>query len=208
MATDPYIPGNSIKDLTNQRKVEKSYEKLPENMKAIGKKKKGRILSWILPEDIPDIQTYLRTVTDGIMRNIVVPYIQKALSDSFNTVIGINPANKPINRNGGGLLPKVSYNQQYGYSSPVTATNKKSYIMYQDIYLGSENACKEFKRMITDLFDDQGGYISVLQYMDIAGEETFPEQQNYGWTSLNGFGYRYTVDGWLVSMSYPVPINI
>ena len=207
MAIDSYVPGNSIKDLNKPKKVEKSYEKLPENMKAIGKKKKGRILSWILPEDIPDIQTYLRLVTDGIMRNTVVPYIQKALSDSFNTIIGMGPSNKSGSRMGGGLLPKVSYQQYGGYSNPTPATNKRSYIMYQDIYLNSEEACKQFKRMITDLFDDQGGYISVLQYMDIAGEDTFPEQRNYGWTSLNGFGYRYTVDGWLVTMSYPTPLD-
>ncbi len=209
MATEPYIPSNSIKDLTKPKKVENNYEKLPDTMKAIGKKKKSKLLSWILPDDIPDVKTYLRSQTDSIMKYIVWPYIQKALSDSFNAVIGINTANRQTGIKGGGILPKVSYNQysNNNFSNMPTSSNKKSYIMYQDIYLKTEEACKEFRRMIGDLFDSQGGVITVLQYMDIAGEETFPEQNNYGWTSLNGFNYRYTIDGYLVSMSYPISLD-
>ena len=92
-------------------------------------------------------------------------------------------------------VPKVSYE---------TKNNKP---IYDDIYLSSEESCKQFKTMISDLFDAQGGYITVLQYMNIAGKDTRPEQSNYGWTSLNGFNYRYTFDGWLVKMPWPVPLD-
>lgn len=203
------IPSNSINKnfgVGKQREKKTDYDVLPEDMRAI-KKKKSAFLSYILPEDVPDIKTYLNSQKDNLIRYIILPKVQQILMDSFATVIGMGNQVRRDNGNSG-QIARVSYNKQYNYQNiPTNVTQKRTPVIYQDIYLNSERACTEFKERVSGLFDDQGGFITVLQYMDIAREDTFPEQNNYGWTSMNGFKYRYTVDGWLVTMPYPQPLD-
>ena len=213
MAFPDNIPSNSISKNygENKRQEKKDYKVLGADMKA-REKKKGPLMKYILPEDVPDVSAYLKSQKDYLIRYILIPKIQQVLADSFLTIIGLGGQVKTDNR-GGGLLPKLSYNSngnQYNYQKIPQNTQQKKTVMYQDIYLPSEAACKEFKELVQGLFYDQDGFISVLQYMDIAGKGTFPEQNNYGWNSVSQieqFKYRYTVDGWLVTMPYPQPLD-
>lgn len=129
--------------------------------------------------------------------NAFIKSLENVIIDGLAVKLGLNPSSYK-RMPSSNIIPKVSYAEM--------AKNRKNIVLYKDIILSSEDRCKTFKEMVTALFNDQNGYITVLQYMNLAGEETFPTQNNYGWTSLNGFNYRWTIDGWLVSMPYPVPL--
>lgn len=207
------IPSNSINKNFGNGKQEppKEYRKLPDNMQA-KPKKKGYLLSMILPDDIPDVKTYLMSQRDSLIKYILLPKIQQILLESFSTIIGLGGQVKS-NNSGGGLIPKVSYNRNnYNYQSiPMNSPPKgRSYTLYQDILLPSEESCKEFKEIIRDIFYDQG-YVQVLQYMNSAGLQTYPDQANFGWTAvsqIDDMHWRYTVDGWLVIMPKPNPLDV
>ena len=197
----PHIPGNSISGMNEGIEKKEKIAPLPDSMKARSKPKKG-LTKYIVPEDVPDLKAYWDICKENIINTLIVPNVKNILINAFSIIVG----GDPIRKSGtpGEILPKVSYDKQYNSATrSVSSTSTRSYVMYEDLYFPSKESCLRFKDIIEGLFDEQGGYITVLQYMNHAGRPTHPEQQNFGWTSLADFEYKYTVDGWMVKMPYP-----
>ena len=91
--------------------------------------------------------------------------------------------------------PRVSYDSK-------TNTSRDN-ILYKDITFKTSNEADEFMELVKHLFDEQSGYITVLQYMNIAGKKTLPIQNIYGWLSLNGMQKCYENGKFVVKMPWP-----
>lgn len=127
------------------------------------------------------------------IRDIVL----NAIARKFDNIL--NPGDSQKYRVSYANIPKVSYEQ------------KSIKPIYNDVDFRSEKQCLEFMEAIRKLFDDQG-FVTVLQYMDQAGRDIRPEQNNYGWYSLAGMDYKRTrfypgCSRWEVKMPFPIPLN-
>lgn len=202
----PDIPGNSLSGLTTkQNSEEKTSYDAPEKVIKGYRKPKGKILKKFIPDDdIPDIETYLRIKLNDIFDTVILPNAKTLLVKSFAMLIGGDARNADIQSGGG--IPKVSYDKAWQGGTPVKSLpQKKSFVLYQDVYFKSKDELDEFRNVIEGIYNDQG-FITVLQFMNHAGFETYPEQSNYGWTSLSGMVFKYTIDGWMAKMPYPSPL--
>ncbi len=205
------IPNNSFRSTTQSKRVEKQdYSVMPEgttSVTASKEKRKGKLMSLILPEDIPDISTYIQKQGLSILQNIVWPKIREIMIDSFTTVLG----GKSSGRSSGSIqtISRVSYDQSYrssnNYSKP-TPRQVPPRPFYEDIGFDDPEIADDFMELVEDLFYDQG-YISVLQFYNIAKRPTTPEQSNYGWKSINGMKRVYSHGIYYIDMPYPTPLE-
>lgn len=215
----PDITSNSIKDLSTVKKRTDitDYAVMPSSTVSTTahKKEKGKgwLLNLILPEDVPDLMTYFKLKKDDMIKYVVWPKIQDILYESFGTLLGVNITRKSSSVPGS--ISRVSYDTKYqrvGSNSsrqlgePIKVTSPR-YSIYENIGFDSAEEADTFMSMVEDLFDDQNGYITVLQFYNIARRPTSPEQNNYGWLSLGGMKRMYSGGRYYIDMSWPVPLN-
>ena len=143
---------------------------------------------------------------------IGIGYVIKDRMEKPKTIIKAHPFRDAFARNlgrylgseiGDSIKPKITYDSKY----PL-----KKYTIYEDVWFKTSKECEEFKERVINIYDAQEGYITVLQYMNLAGEETHADQDNYGWYSLNSFSYVYEKSKhngkhWHVSMQWPMPLD-
>lgn len=213
----PEIPSNSYRNTAPalpKRAEVKEYNMMPTGTVSVTETlggKKGKLLSLILPEDVPDIWTYFRKQGLNILKYTVWPNIQDMLVQSFCTIIGVSAPRK----SSGSSIPTISrvsynYNGRYqngGGNLPRTSIDDRPTI-YENLGFETANEAEIFMDLVSDLFDEQNGYITVLQFYNIARRKTFPEQNNYGWLSLNAMKRKYQDGLYYVDMSYPVSLDI
>lgn len=215
MPLDDILESNSIKKTTEQT-PKKEYKKMPSTTTAMTAKEakeanKGWLLEWLIPDDL-DIESYLKRKAKEALRNVVGPRIRDMLIDSLGTVLGkggssSSPQTRTINR--------VSYESKYssvgsGYQKigePSRPQQSVRNSIYEDIGFDSPDEADDFMKAVEDLFDDQDGFITILQFYSIANRPTSDVQDNYGWLSLNAMKRVYDHGRYYVSMSNPVPLN-
>lgn len=209
MADIPEIAPNSYKSGAAKQKEVTNYQVMPTSANAISKKtkkKSKKILSLILPEDIPDLTTYIENQADDIVRYVIWPKIRDMLIDSFSSLLGGGVRRTNTLSSGG--ISRVSYDTKYRGAGILPRSNieaRRQYSLYENIGFNNPADADLFKQLVTELFDDQG-YIKVLQYYNIANRSTTPEQNNYGWYSLNGMRVYFEDGMYWVDMPWPVPI--
>lgn len=211
--TIPDIGSNSISGMTNKKREEKTdYTVMSTAASASSPKKekgKGWLLNLILPEDVPDIMTYLKMRKDDIIKYVIWPKIRDGLIESFTAILGASFNGKQSSQR---TISRVSYESKYQQvgstrsSEPMKMANPK-YSIYENLGFDSADEADEFMGLVEDLFDDQNGYITVLQFYNIARRQTSPEQSNYGWLSLSGMKRIYSAGRYYVDMPWPVPLN-
>lgn len=212
----PDIPSNSIRNSQPEQKKRvpaTNYAVMPETTKstAVKKKEKSKILSLILPEDVPDLTTYLKLRKDDIIKYIIFPSIRDTLLQSLSSLLGITITAKNTS-NAIRTINRVSYNyNQVGQNTQRSVnqmpTENTRYSLYQNIGFDSAEEADEFMGLVEDLFDDQGGWISVLQFYNIANRKTSPEQNNYGWLSIGAMKRIYSGGRYYIDMPWPVPLD-
>ena len=217
MANDiPEIRSNAVNSLNNSNNKQKEktdYQKMPSSTSSTARKKKDKPwpLNLILPEDVPDIWTYLKLKKDDIIQYVVWPKIQDILLDSFSTILGVNITKR---NSSPGTLQHVSYDQKYrnigsnisrSSGEPMRAMSPR-YSMYENIGFDTSDEADLMMHLVDDLFNDQG-YITVLQFYNIAQRPTSPEQNNYGWLSISSMKRIYSGGRYYVDMAWPIPLN-
>ena len=208
----PEVPNNSFRTTLQTKRTEiKDYSVLPtgtESVTASKEKRKGKLLSLILPEDIPDIETYLQQQGVTIFKSIILPKIRDILMDSFSSILGGGSRSTQSSINS---ISRVSYDSKYRNvgSNSVRNTSSRSIErpFYEDIGFSDPEIADQFMAMVEDLYTDQEGFITVAQFYNIANRSTTPEQSNYGWTSINGMKRVYSHGTYYIDMTYPVPLN-
>lgn len=207
----PQVESNSITSRT--RAVEEptaSYENPTKSVKAKGSKPtlKGRLLSYWLPEDFKDFRSFWDSQKDYVMRSIVVPNLKRVFVESLNGLLGTNISIRTPNSQS--RIDRYSYD--YSSSSNITRRpignqepRQKEARFYEDLIFDTKDDADFHKDLITDEFDRNGGSLSVLKFMELAGQPTMHTQAGIGWRSLNGYSCRYSAadDGWVVSMPWP-----
>ena len=212
MAEELYAPGNSIKSrVSPEQNVNHELPNKPTKVaKAKGTKKtlKGKLLSYCFPEDVHDVRSYLATQRDYVMQNIVVPNLKRIFVEAINGMLNTNFSIKnsaPQSRN----VDRYSYDYSSGSNITrklVGTQNQKSKpVFYEDLIFDTKDDADFHRDMITEEFNRNNGSLSVLKFMELAGQETSHTQADWGWFSLNGYKCEYSSseDGWVVSMPWP-----
>lgn len=198
------IESNSIeKNLESKKEVQEEVIQ----KKQIKSKPKTSFIERLLPlpEDTPTLLLYFNSKKGALLDQVFWPQVKKILIESVALLL--NTTVSRSNGQGGGI-PKVSYDS-YSSSGSVNRSRysdsavKRSFPMYYDVVFDTEKEVMEFKDLIEDCFNSENGKISVLQYMNYADQPTNPAQHNYGWTSMNGFDYHWSPQGYVVTMPKP-----
>ena len=114
--------------------------------------------------------------------------------DKFADMLGVKNNTSRVSYRHNDIFPRVRYDDRY--------------TLYKDAEFNSEFETDTFIKSIEKLFNDQGGYITALQYMGLAGNTTQTEQNHYGWTSLSGIRKEKRKKKWCVLMPFPKPLDI
>lgn len=207
------VPSNSYSRQlarTETTDVPKNVEGPPKEMLAKRTKPtfKGKILSHFLPEDFHDLKSYWMVQKDYIIDSIIVPNIKRVLAESINSILGTNITVKSPSSQS--RIDRTSvYDYSLGPSSSKRQTglgdSKRKVCFYENLIFDTKEAADFHKKLITEEFNNRQGSLSVLDFMEKAGQNTIPTQADWGWTSLNGYRCEYSAveDGWVVSMPWP-----
>ena len=212
MGTIPdIIESNSIKDL--KKAPLQNYEKMPERTvtKTKEESEKGWLLDLLIP-DYPNLESYIKAKFREAIKTVVGPKLRDIVINSIETVLGKTPsASSSTQRTG--TINRVSYdysnigpNTQKPSSQFKVASSARNSI-YEDISFDTNEEATEFMRIVREVFDDQGGYISILMFYNIARRATSSVQQNYGWLSLSSMRCEYMNNRYFIRMPDPVAIN-
>ena len=203
------IESNSIKNIKKQPL--QNYQKMPDKTvtKTKEESEKGWLLDLLIP-DYPNLESYMKAKFHEAIKNVVGPKIRDIIINSIETVLGKTPSSSSSSSSQTRTINRVSYDytnvgpQKQG--SQFRVTNPRSSI-YEDISFDSVEEANEFMRIVREVFDDQGGYISILTFYDIARRATSNVQNNYGWLSLSAMRCEYINNRYYIRMPDPVPIT-
>ena len=216
MAEIPEIGSNSIRNPSEKTREVKTDYNVMSSVTTVTSPKKERRKPWplnlILPQDVPDLLTYLSSRKDDIIQYVIWPKIRDAFLESLSSVLGASGTGK---QNTQRTINRVSYESKYSQVGSATqravtdpSRTSPRYSIYENIGFESADEADEFMSLVEELFEDQRGYISVLQFYNIAGRRTSPEQNNYGWLSLSGMKRIYNRGIYYVDMPWPVPLDL
>lgn len=201
------IESNSGK--TQQPKpIKKDYKKMPPKTTAkTAEENKSWLLEWLIG-DYPTVEDYLKAKFREAIKTVVGPKIRDIFFDSLGTLFGrSSPSPSSQSRS----VERVSYrypgvNSSYQKVEPTRTVDPRGSI-YEDISFDTVDDANKFMEIISELFDDQQGCVSVLQFYDIAQRSTTSVQNNYGWFSLAQMKCEYVNGRYYIRMPNPVALN-
>ena len=153
------------------------------------------------------MHSYWEVQKKYIIDSIIVPNIKRVIIESINSMLGTNISIR--NPSSQSRVDRYSYD--YNGGSPISKRplgnneQKRRVCFYEDLIFNTKDAADYHKKLIDEEFEKRGGSLSVLDFMTKAGQPTTPNQNDWGWFSLNGYrcDYSAAVDGWVVSMPWP-----
>lgn len=174
--------------------------------------KKG-ITSLILPEDVPDMQTYIRNTAADTVRKIIVPKIKELLLSTLASMLHLNgyySGSSTGSSISATSVPRVSYNN-------LPKSNIEASSFYEDIRFdplpgernsdGARERADSVMNYITDYMYENGKVTIDILY-DVAGlgKYVLPAHSHYGWTTLTRAKIVPSGSGYILQMPYPRPI--
>lgn len=191
---------NSHKSKENKANLE-SREKLEKVVSGTVKTKKKsgfrKFFSNVVSEDVTNIKSY-------IVRDIVIPSVKKALSDTIDMILYGDTRRNRSNAS------KISYRSFYdrGYDEPRTRMDSgtRSVYNFDDIILESRGEAEEVLSRLNDLMDTYG-IVCVADLYDLVGISCDYTANKYGWTNVRNATVERTRDGWMLRMPKAMPIK-
>ena len=147
---------------------------------------------------------------DKFIWEMLVPRLQSFLYDGWNDV-------GDVLFQGGGRSRQNGYHTSYdsmyrGANTSARRADENQYSYrgvynYQEVVYRQRSQAERLLRTLTDILA-RYGVITLLDYNEEVGNQTYPSQVNYGWISLNTARIDRTYDGgWVLVMPRPVEID-
>lgn len=191
-------PNNSFKarDKDKSPPVEKHVEKIiTGNAKSIKKGGLRKFVGMFISDEIDDVPGYL-------LRNIILPAIRRAISDSVD--IALNGENGK-RRIGGSSI--VSEYRGGNNSSSRTRYDIQNLYEIDDIILDTYGDCEAVLDEMGELIKSYG-MVSILDLYDLLGTtSTRHTDSKYGWTSLRTAKIVPARGGFMLKLPRVVPLN-
>lgn len=154
-----------------------------------------------ISEDIENVKSY-------IFMDIFVPAIKKAISDIFSNGIDMllyGDSGKSRKRTPADRVSYRSYDRAYDRRD-YNATRPRTRYSYDEIILDNRG---EAQAVLDGMYEvlDMYGRVRVADFYDLVGVTGNPQDNNYGWTSLQSADIIRVRDGFIIKLPRALPIQ-
>lgn len=154
-----------------------------------------------ISEDIENVKSY-------IFMDIFVPAIKKAISDIFSNGIDMllyGDSGKSRKRTPADRVSYRSYDRAYDRRD-YNATRPRTRYSYDEIILDNRG---EAQAVLDGMYEvlDMYGMVRVADFYDLVGVTGNPQDNNYGWTSLQSADIIRVRDGFVIKLPRALPIQ-
>lgn len=145
----------------------------------------------------------LKGIKEHLIWDMFVPRMQEFLHDGWDDV-------GDVLFQGGGKSRQsdshVSYDSQYRRNSQVHRPITRPAYDYQEVVWSSRAEAERLLRVMNAILREYK-VVTLLDYNDEVGYQTYPGQSHYGWIRLDSARVERTYDGWVVVLPRPVEID-
>jgi hypothetical protein len=151
-----------------------------------------------------------KEVKESIIKDVLYPAVKDFFADCLYSIVDV----AIYGRDGGGHSVRRgkgrSGTSRTPYDDISTANAKRgrevrrtsSRYEFDDIWFDDRRLCDEvYDGMLQEI--EEHGFCSVYYYFELAGVTAVHTDQNWGWYSLEGTGYKRTQQGWGLKLPDP-----
>ena len=200
--TDYQYPSNSLKsraEAESKEQPKKQFEKVVDGKK---RKKSGltKIADVFIAENVSNVKEY-------ILKDVIVPAIKKAIYDALVGGVDMffNGGRGQSSRTTARSATYVSYDR---FSSrreePRTTSTRR--IGYEDVVLKTRVDAEKVLRQLDGAMETYK-MVTIADLYDLVGEDTTPQDYNYGWTNIRNADIVPVHGGYLLKMPKPCPLD-
>ena len=170
------------------------------------KKKRFKIWDLFVAEDIENVKEY-------ILRDVFIPSIKKLIHDSVTNSVDMILYHDTRGSSGKGGSSTISmpryrkaFENEKNRSNNYSENRSRS--QYADVIVDNRTDAEEILRTMDDLCSEYG-FASVADLYDIAGLDTKPTDNNYGWlvSGVRDAKIIRNIDGYLLKFPRPAPLD-
>lgn len=196
-------PSNSYKSRQEKTEVPeaKTVEKVTTgSVKAKKRSSLSKFVDAVVQEDMATVKNY-------IFSDVIVPSIKKAISDVVTNGVDMVLYGETRNRKtSSSPASKVSYRSYYDDGRSSRRVEARSAYDYDEIIFNTRSDAEEVLLKMDEILDKYK-VISVLDFFDLAGVTGKHTDNKYGWTDIRTASVVRTIDGYVIKLPRPLPID-
>lgn len=158
-----------------------------------------KIADTLIAGTISDVMTHF--VTD-----IVVPSIQRAITDSINILLYGNDAPEKRRNSGQSNISYWTASNRAARDRRYDDYRSRGAASYDEIIFDNRGEAE----LVLDKMDEiiaSYGVVSLLDFYEMAGQDCPYTYRRYGWTDIRGASVIRTRDGYLIKLPKAMPID-
>lgn len=172
----------------------KKSEKLVSSSKLRTKTQARKIADKLIAGTVSEVVTHI--ITD-----IVIPSVQRAITDSINIMLYGDASDR-----GSRKQSNISYWTASNRPRERRCDDRRSPASYDDIIFDTRGDAELVLDKMDEIIDSYGT-VSLLDFYEMAGQECPYTYRKYGWTNISSASVIRVRDGYVVKLPKAMPID-